>query len=141
MEENKKNPEELGVEKDKSSNAIISLPEKIIFIAISVVADALEIFAFLTIGIPAVGFGLWLMSYFFGIFVSAAIFVWSMFRGVNGSFFVKKLLILGIGFLVDEAMLGVLPIRTLTLVVTIWLNNHIEQEKLTVILRLLKPYA
>lgn len=134
MAKEKQNPEEILRDAEKSSSAIITLPEKIITITFSVIADGLEIFAALAVGVPVIGFigwVFWAVSFFFGFSVSIGIFIWSMLRGVNGSFFIKRALILLVGFIFDEATLGILPIRTPTLIITIWLNNHFEQKKLT----------
>ncbi len=125
-----KNEEELLEDAEKSSNAIVTTPEKIITGTLSSIADGLELISGLGLGGPIVGWALWGLSFSFGIFVSAGLFIWSMFRGVNGSFFVKRLLILALGFILDEATLGILPIRTLTLIIVIWLNNHFEKKKI-----------
>ena len=77
-----------------------------------------------------IGIVIWLPVFLFGLSVSIGIFMWSMLRGVNGSFFVKRALILIVGFVFDGMTAGVVPIRTLTLIITIWLNNHFEKEKL-----------
>ncbi len=131
MAKEKQNPEEMLRDADKSSNAIITLPEKIITITLSAIADGLEIVAILVVGVPIIGWVFWAASFFFGFLVSVSIFIWSMLRGVNGSFFVKRLLILLFGFILDEATLGIFPIRTFTLIITTWLNNRFEQKKLT----------
>ena len=133
-----KNEEELLEDAEKSSNAIVTTPEKIITVTTSSIADGLELLSGLALGMPVIGWALWGLSFFFGIFVSAGLFTWSMLRGVNGSFFVKRLLILALGFILDEATLGILPIRTITLIIVIWLNNHFEQKKLEEIFGILE---
>ncbi|MCX6702480.1 MAG: hypothetical protein NTW60_01260 [Candidatus Wolfebacteria bacterium] len=98
-----KSVEELVMAVQHSEAAVVTLPEKIITITISVVADILEIIVFLEIATGVLGISIWLMSYIFGFCVSVALFMWSLFRGVNGSFFVKRILIILLGFILDEA--------------------------------------
>ena len=59
----------------------------------------------------------------FGMFTSAVLAIWLWFRG--GSFgAAKKLVVFLIGSVFDSLTAGVLPLRTISLFVAIWIHNH-----------------
>ncbi len=137
MKKENQNLEELKTESENSERAKISLPETIILIMLSGIADAFEFFSGLSFPVPIIGQVVWLIAFAFGIFISTIIILWSIFRGAKGRFVIKRLVILTISFLFDAATAGVLPIRTIALAITIWLNNHLEEKNLQRVLALL----
>ncbi len=138
MDEQNKNPEELNTELEDNERAKISLPEIIVLIILAGSADALELFslfAIKTIVIP-------IMAWFYGIFISATIFLWLMFRGASGGITIKqivkrRLVPLIIGFTADMITGGFAPIRTITLAIVIFLNNKFSEQHREKILKLL----
>jgi len=108
----------------------ITPPEMIFFGLWSLFADIGEIVGALAWVIPIAGQGLWLLMAAFGMMTSAVIAIWLWFRG--GSFgAAKKLVVFLIGSVFDSLMAGVLPLRTISLFVAIWIHNHPKLTALT----------
>ncbi|OGY96455.1 MAG: hypothetical protein A2128_02635 [Candidatus Liptonbacteria bacterium GWC1_60_9] len=97
----------------------------------SLFADIGEIVGALAWVIPIAGQGLWLLMAAFGMMTSAVIATWLWFRG--GSFgAAKKLVVFLIGSVFDSLTTGILPLRTISLFVAIWIHNHPKLTALTV---------
>jgi len=92
----------------------ISLPEGIIMVLIVLCADIVEILVDLT------GFGI-IIGEVINFAVGAMIEFWLFIKGIKGFW---KLTSWGIGTLLDGALASFLPIKTITLIITIWLVNH-----------------
>jgi len=108
----------------------ITPPEMIFFGLWSLFADIGEIVGALAWVIPIAGQGLWLLMAAFGMMTSAVIAIWLWFRG--GSFgAAKKLVVFLIGSVFDSLMAGVLPLRTISLFVAVWIHNHPKLTALT----------
>lgn len=108
----------------------ITPPEMIFFGLWSLFADIGEVVGGFSLAIPIAGWGLWLLMAAFGMFTSAVIAIWLWFRG--GSFgAAKKLVVFLIGSVFDSLTTGVLPLRTISLVVAIWIHNHPKLTALT----------
>ena len=136
------NKSELKLEFEDSEKAKISLPETIIFIIIAGSADAFELFSAFAFAIPVIGQAIWIMALIYGFFVSAIILFWSIIRGASGGFIVgrivkRKIAPLIAGFTVDFFTGGFLPIRTITLIIVIWLNNKFTEKHRDKILKLI----
>ncbi len=132
-----KSSEELETDQRNSERAKISLPESIILIMLSLSADTLEAFslwASVAIDIGGIAWIIWLMAFVFGLFVSLIIITWAFLRNVHGGLIIKRLLL---WFTADILTAGILPIRTLALIIAIWLNNRLESENLKKTLTLL----
>ena len=123
-------PDELERKRDNSERAKTSMPETIIFTLIALFTDTIEYLAGLANVLPVLGQAIWFMVWVFGLFVSAIIILWSFIRGVHGSRAIKFGVYRIIGFMFDAALAGFLPIRTIVLVVTIWLNNRLENKEI-----------
>lgn len=119
--------EESSAKADYAQGAKITLPEIILTVSASSVADIAEFLGTLALAIPVIGVAIYGLCYIFGLVVSGGLFLWSSLRGVSGSFFVKRLVIMTAGLLADEATGGGLPIRTITLIIVIYLNNRFEE--------------
>jgi len=130
--------EDLEHGRDSSEKAKISLPETIIFVMLSLFTDTIEFLAGLANVLPVVGQAIWFIVWIFGIFVSATIILWTFIRGVHGRRAAKIAVARIVFFAADSVLLGFLPIRTITLVITIWLNNHWESKNIHGILGLLE---
>lgn len=91
----------------------ITLLEGIIAIMVVVVADILEFLVALT------GFGI-IISIAVNFIVGASIQIWLIFKGVKGFW---KQASNGIGAVADGLFAGFLPIKTFTLLFTIYLVN------------------
>ena len=131
-------PEELEHQRNNSEKAKITLPETIIFTMLSLFTDTIEILAGLVNILPVLGQAIWFIVWVFGIFVSAIIILWSFIRGVHGRYGIKMAVTRIIGFVFDSALAGILPIRTLTLIITIWINNHLEGKNINRLVSLLE---
>ena len=127
--------EDLESQQDESERAKISLPESLILLMLSASADIFEIIGFLAFGAFPVGTILWILSIAYGLFVSIVLIFWAFLRSVYGRFIVqrlvkRKLIPLLIGFLFEAGTVTTLPARTISLAITIWLNNHFEENEL-----------
>lgn len=97
----------------------ISLPEAIMMVGLVAFADALEILVDLTgIGIIA--------GELINLVVGAGLQLWLFMKGIKGFW---KLASWGIGTLLDGVLGGLLPIKTISLIVTIYLVNHPKTAK------------
>ncbi len=117
--------EDLEFEKNSSRKAKIGLAETIIFTLFSIVADIFELIPFigLIVGIP----------------ISFAIILWTFLRGVHGRFAIKIAVARILSFVADAVLFGgFLPIRTIALIITIWLNNHLEEKNIKRVVEILE---
>jgi len=92
----------------------ISLPEGIIMVMIVLCADIAEILVDLT------GFGI-IIGEIINFVVGIGLQLWLFMKGIKGFW---KLASWGIGTLLDGVLAGFLPIKTITLIITIYLVNH-----------------
>ena len=106
-----------GAERDK-----ISLVETILLFMVAAAADIFEIIADLTIV-------LWLFGLIVGSLASGIIFMWAILRGGTGYLFWRVIITIA-GWLLDILSLGILPIRTLALLLTIWVNNRDASKRI-----------
>ncbi len=95
----------------------IGLVEALLLLMLAASADLFEIVAGLTVVLAIIGL-------LFGFFVSGIIFMWAILRGGTGYLIFRRVIINVAGWLLDVFSLGILPIRTLALLLTIWYNNH-----------------
>lgn len=134
--------EELEFRRQAAEGAKIGGVEQFMVLATAAIADTFEIFAGLIGWIPVLGWMTWFFAYAFGLFVSGALFVWALLRGVTGGIVVKKafkrLVTLVGGFVADAMTAGILPMRTITLWLTIRLNNKDQSGELSRVTKLLK---
>ena len=107
---------------------LIGEAEATIFILIAASADLFEIFAFFAAIVPVIGWATFGMALFFGIMASSIIFIWTLSRSVKGSFVtglaLRKALAFFFGAFIDTLTGGVLPLRTVTLLIVIWMHNR-----------------
>lgn len=95
----------------------VSLVEGLLLLMLAVTADLFEIVAGLTIV-------LWLIGLVLGSLASGIIFMWAILRGGPSYLVFRKVIITIGGWLLDIVLLGILPIRTLALLLTFWVNNR-----------------
>ena len=101
----------------------IGLVEALLLLMLAAAADLFEIVAGLTVV-------LWLIGLVFGFFVSGVILMWAILRGGSSYLVFRRIIITIGGWLLDAATLGILPIRTLALLLTIWYNNHDANKRI-----------
>ena len=92
----------------------ISLPEGILMLEVVILADAIEIFVGLT------GFGIIIgevSNFAFG----AVIEGWLLLKGLRGA---RNLASMGIGTILDGVSTSILPVKTITMIITIYLVNN-----------------
>ena len=130
-------PDELEHKRDNSEKAKIGLPETIIFTLLALFADAVEFLGASANILPVIGQAIWFFTWIFGLIVSLIILLWTFIRGVHGRSAIKIAVARIVGFLLDSALIGWLPIRTVVLIVTIWLNNHLENKEIDRVVSLL----
>ena len=99
-------------EKDK-----VSLVEGLLLLMLAATADLFEIVAGLTII-------LWLIGLVLGSLASGIIFMWAILRGGQSYQVFRRVIITVGGWFFDIVLLGILPIRTLALLLTFWVNNR-----------------
>ncbi|MBI2506537.1 MAG: hypothetical protein HYW00_00100, partial [Candidatus Colwellbacteria bacterium] len=63
-------------------------------------------------------------------FVSGVIFMWAVLRGGSTYLIFRRVIITVGGWLLDAALLGILPIRTIALLLTIWINNRDANKRI-----------
>ena len=132
-------PEKLEHQRNNSEKAKISLPETVIFTMLALFMDSLEFLGGLANVLPVIGPAIWFIIWVMGLFVSAIILLWTFIRGAHGRRAVKIGLGRLLGFLADAFIfVGWLPIRTLVLVITIWINNHLENKNVNRLTSLLE---
>ncbi len=95
----------------------ISLVEGLLLLMLAATADLLEIVADLTVILAVIGL-------IFGFFTSGIILLWSILRGGESYLVFRRVIITIAGWFLDAVFLGILPIRTLALLLTIWVNNR-----------------
>ncbi len=122
----------------------ISLPETIIFILLAASADVFEIFG-VVVSLSGVGAAIGILAFLYGLMISFVIVLWSFFRSVGGSIVVKlavrrSMALIG-GAVADALTGGVLPMRTIVLAITIWLNNKFADKELGRILGILEKFS
>ena len=100
-----------GAERDK-----ISLVETILLFMVAAAADVFEIIADSTIV-------LWIFGLIVGSLASGIIFMGAILRGGTGYLFWRVIITIA-GWFLDAVLLGIFPIRTLALLLTIWANNR-----------------
>lgn len=105
---------------------VISIAEIIILVLIAAPADAFEIAAAFT---ACVDFcATYTFSLLIGALASTIIFLWSFLRSVHGGFVtslaLKKVATIALGGALDLITGGALPLRTLTLLLVIWMHNR-----------------
>lgn len=101
----------------------ISFIEALLLLMLAAAADLFEIVAGLTIVLSIIGL-------IFGFFVSGIILMWAILRGGSGYLVFRRLIINIGGWLFDAAFLGILPIRTIALLLTIWVNNRDANKRI-----------
>lgn len=101
----------------------IGLVEALLLLMLAAAADLFEIIAGLTIVLAIIGV-------LFGFFVSGIIFIWAILRGGTSYLIFRRVAITVGGWLLDVLSLGILPIRTLALLLTIWYNNHDANKRI-----------
>jgi len=131
------NIEELEFKHDEARRAKIGGVEAYFLIVFSVIADILDIIAFV-LALTVVGALIAVILKFFSLMISGLIVMWSFLRGLHGRFVIKAVIILILGFILDELSMGLLPIKTISLVIVIWLNNHFTKKQLKEILSVLE---
>src|SRR3989344_1331244 len=134
--------DELEFRRGGAERAKIGIVEGLMVLMTAAAADTLELFAGFMVWIPILGQIAWLFAFTFGFFVSGTLLLWAFLRGVSGGTVMKKvvkrLIMLAGGFLADALTAGILPIRTITMALTIWLNNRAEGKELSGIIKLLE---
>ena len=100
----------------------VSLVEGLLLLMLAATADLFEIVAGLTIV-------LWLIGLVLGSLASGIIFMWAILRGGTGYLFWRVIITIA-GWLLDILSLGILPIRTLALLLTIWVNNRDASKRI-----------
>ena len=125
-------PEELEHQRNNSEKAKIDLPETIIVTLLALFADAVEFLTASANIIPVLGQAIWFVGWILGICISIILILWTFLRGVYGAKRAAKFAVFRImGFLGDSVIFGGwLPIRTFVLLITIWLNNHLEEKEI-----------
>lgn len=106
-------------EKDKISFFV----EGMLLLMVAAVADFFEILT----GLSVV---LWLVGLVFGLFASGIIFMWAILRGGEGYLVFRRIIINIAGWLFDAVLLGILPIRTIALLLTFWYNNRDAKKRI-----------
>lgn len=129
--------EELEFKHDEARRAKIGGVEAYFLIVFSVIADILDIIAFV-LALTVAGALIAVILKFFSLMISGFIVMWSFLRGLLGRFVIKAVIILILGFILDELSMGLLPIKTISIVIVIWLNNHFTKKQLKEILSVLE---
>jgi len=110
----------------------------------AILADALEFLGFM-LAATLIGSIVWFLALIMGSLVSACIFLWAFLRGGQGpgmiKYAIKKVLIMMGGQVAEYATGGALPVRTISLVIAIWFNNHVAREELRFLNQLLKDVS
>lgn len=100
----------------------ISLPEIIVLVMLSGAVDLFEVFSNLMFIVPVIGQVLVLVNLFIGFVILAVIQFWLIMKGGIG--FGKQATVL-VGNLIELIpFLNILPIRTLTLIIAIYMINN-----------------
>jgi hypothetical protein len=105
----------------------ITLPEIIFFGSWAFLADAAEILGAFVLAVPLIGIVLWIMMAAFGLFSSAVIAIWLFSRGASYGIArraIRKVIIYLGGSAADALTGGMLPLRTVSLLLAIWIHNH-----------------
>jgi len=126
--------EDLEFEKRSSEKAKIELPEAFVFVMLALVADGIEFLMGFAHLLPVLGQAMWFMGWIFGLSISATIILWLILKGAYEGPATKKkrkVIVNAIIFLADAVILGGwLPLRSISLMVTIWLSNRSEGKRL-----------
>ncbi|PIU98444.1 hypothetical protein COS61_01380 [Candidatus Wolfebacteria bacterium CG03_land_8_20_14_0_80_40_12] len=105
----------------------ISLPEIIIMVMIVGGADGFDVITGLFAIVPIIGQILLFMNFFVDIFVLAITQFWFIMKGGKG--FKKQATALAGNLIEFIPLLDILPIRTATLIIVIYLINHPKVAK------------
>ncbi len=104
----------------------ISLPEAIIMIMITGLADLFELVATFVEAVPVVGQILLFMKWFVAIFSWLAIQFWLIMKGIRGMWFLSGSLLDAVAnFLAFDIPFG----KTVSIILTIYLANHPKVTK------------
>jgi uncharacterized membrane protein len=122
--------EEAEDQKREAERQRVSMTEAFVLILVSAVTDALEILADLLIEVPILGQIFWLFVFIVGLIVSGFILIWSFLKGGPSYLLIRRFLITLFGLGLDEATLGALPLRTITVAAIILMTNHDARKKL-----------
>jgi len=129
-DEESKSHEDLELERSSSEKAKIGLPEIIIVLLVSASSELIEWLGDLANLIPVLGQAIWFLTYGYGLLVSVAIFLWSLFRGMyNGRKTALKLALMIGGPILDLLTAGLFP-ETLTLAAAIIIHNKLETDNM-----------
>ncbi|MDP2650521.1 MAG: hypothetical protein Q8P04_00250 [bacterium] len=109
--------EEQEWKKRQAERDKVSLVEGLLLLMLAATADLFEIVAGLTII-------LWLIGLVLGSLASGIIFMWAVLRGGESYLIFRRVIITVGGWLFDIVLLGILPIRTIALLLTFWINNR-----------------
>lgn len=101
----------------------VSLVEAILLLMVAATADVFEVIAGLTIFLLPLGL-------IFGLLASGTIFMWAILRGGSGYLVFRRIIITIGGWFLDAVFLGILPIRTIALFLTFWVNNRDANRRL-----------
>lgn len=110
---------------EESEDSVIHIPEIILIVMVALSADLAEILGFVVITIPIVGIVIFALLYFFGLLASGTVILWSFLRGgINTKRSAKRIVTVLLSSSGDAVSGGVLPLRTVGIVVAIWLHNR-----------------
>lgn len=101
----------------------ISLVEGLLLLMLAAAADLLEIVAGLTVVLAIIGL-------FFGLLASGILILWARLRSGTSYLIFRRVIINLAGWFLDVAFLGILPIRTIALLLTIWINNRDANKRI-----------
>ncbi len=102
------------MEEEQKEQKKISLPEGIFMMEIVVLADVVEILVDLT------GFGI-IIGEIINFGTGAMIEGWLLMKGLRGA---RNLVSFGVGTILDGVTTSFLPVKTITMAITIYLVNH-----------------
>lgn len=125
--------EEESEEAGKKGSGKILIAEMIILVFIAGSADLAEAAAFISAAVLVVGWVTWAIGLFFGVIASTVIFLWAFLRDARGQMMVaKKVIAIGLTGVLDTALGGAAPLRTIGLIIAIVLHNSADKlEKIT----------
>ena len=114
LEEREEDSEEEAVETDEGDGARVSLPEGILMVTFVGFMEGMGLLLSLTV----VGI---IITEILDLFTGAIVEFWLFMKGARG---LKQLGTFGIGIVADGLDGGLIPLETITLLVTIYLINH-----------------
>lgn len=119
------NLEDLVFQLNEAEHKTILIVEATYLVLLALLADVIEFF------LPAIGPFITVPT------IYVIIFLWSFFRRIHGRFIIRQI----IGKVIDALLLGVWPIGTIAMLITVWLNNRAEKKTIKEILDILERYA